>query len=335
MRFIKQRILICPLLVKIDWVGKRSMTWAILFFLCLCLGCLTAYKANRFSQRAEQATPPIGAFITVDGTRIHYTKTGSGPALILLHGAGGHLKDYDYALIPELAKRYTVLAFDRPGHGYTDMLPTQGATLEAQSDLLHKAALQLGVTQAYIAGYSFGGALALNWAIKEPAFVKGLVLISSVSMPWPGEIHSSYRMAAKPIVGPALMAAATAYLPDRYFETRYASVFAPDHPPKGFMGHVGVGMSVRYKSFVENARQLAHMRPQIVEQSQHYPKLQMPITLLHGDADTSVPMHIHSQEFVKITPQAKLQPLSGMGHATMQLAPKDVIQAIAAIATPK
>ncbi|KAB7615576.1 alpha/beta hydrolase [Amylibacter sp. SFDW26] len=296
--------------------------------ICLCFILLTGFKAQKFTNRAEANTPPIGEFIDVDGTQVHYVKKGTGPALILLHGAGGNLKDYDYDLIPELSKRYTVYAFDRPGHGYTDKLPSDGATLQQQSDLLHKATQRLGIKEAHIIGYSFGGALALNWALEKPDFIKGLVLVSSVSMPWPGEVHLNYRIMSKPVIGPAVMAAATAYLSDDYFRSSYASIFAPHPAPDAFMDHIGVNMSVRYKSFVENSRQLTDMRPQIVEQSKRYPSLKMPITLIHGIDDTSVPLQIHSQEFVKIVPQAMLQTIAGMGHAALQLAPKDVIQAI-------
>lgn len=304
------------------------MISGIVGVICLCFIILTGIKAHNFTRRAEVTTPPIGAFIDVDGTRIHYLKKGSGPALILLHGAGGNLRDYEYNLIPELSERYTVIAFDRPGHGYTDKLTSNGATLQEQSDLLHKAAQKLGIIEAYIAGYSFGGALALNWALEKPDFIKGLVLVSSVSMPWPGEVHLNYRMMSKPIIGPAIMATATAYMSGAYFRSRYATIFEPHPASDDFMDYVGVNMSVRFPSFVENARQLTTMRPQIVAQSQRYSSLDMPITLIHGVEDTSVPLQIHAQEFVKHVPQAKLRTIAEMGHAALQLAPKDVIQAI-------
>ncbi len=150
-------------------------------------------------------------------------------------------------------------------------------------------------------------------------------------MPWPGDVHLNYRIISKPIIGPAIMAAATAYLPEDFFKKQYASIFTPHSIPDGFLEHIGVNMTVRYNSFVENSRQLIDMRPQIVEQSKRYASLQMPITLLHGTSDTSVYFHIHSQEFIKHVQHAKLHPISGMGHAVLQLAPDTVIKAIDAM----
>jgi pimeloyl-ACP methyl ester carboxylesterase len=290
--------------------------------LVICFAIITAYRAEQFTKRAEQLFPPVGEFITVDGVQVHYVKQGSGPALIMLHGAGGNLRDYTYGLLPRFAKNHTVIAFDRPGHGYSQNLPTDSATLDEQSNLLRKAAMQLGVKEAIVMGYSYGGALSLNMAVHNPEFVKGLVLISAVSMPWPYKIHINYRMMSKPVIGPALMAATTAYLGDDYFKSSYETVFTPLTPPTGYLEHVGVNLSVRYKSFVENSRQLNSLRPQIVDQSKSYSTLKMPIELIHGVSDPSVPIHVHAEEFIKVVQHANLTAIEGLGHGALQTYPQ-------------
>ena len=54
------------------------------------------------------------------GARVHYTRDGSGPAVVLIHGANGTLDDFPPELIAELARDHTVIAMDRPGHGWSE-----------------------------------------------------------------------------------------------------------------------------------------------------------------------------------------------------------------------
>lgn len=303
--------------------------------LLLFLAVATHYRARHFTRRAEQETPPVGEFININGTLVHYVKQGSGPVLLMIHGAGGHLKDFTFDLVDRFAKDFTVIAIDRPAHGYTPALDNSGASLAQQSQLIIDTARTLGTKDAYVLGYSYGGAVGLNMATGHPDFVKGLVLLSSVSMPWPDDIHISYRLTAKPIFGPALMAFATAFFGDKYFRSRYKTVFSPQAAPKGFLQHVGVNLSSRYKYFVENARQLNTLRPQIVSQSRLYQNLKMPVELIHGTADMSVPYRVHPEEFIKLVPHANLQSLAGMGHGTHQLAPAQIEVAVHAVSRSK
>lgn len=307
------------------------MVWAVLALAVACGALLTVIRANRFTEKAEHDTPPVGQFIDVDGIPVHYIKQGSGPVLIMIHGAGGHVKDFTFDHVARFAKNFTVIAFDRPGHGYTPVLDRPGANLDRQSQLIIQASLKLGVKHAYVLGFSYGGALALHMATHCKDFVKGLVLVSAVSMPWPGKIHLNYRAMSKPFIGPALMAFSTAFFGDSYFRTTYATVFKPHKAPDGYLDHVGVNMSVRFRSFVENARQLNSLYPQVIEQSKLYPMLDIPIELIHGAADTSVPSHIHAQEFIKIVPHANLVVIAGMGHGTHQLAITQIEAAVNAM----
>src|SRR5438874_5431797 len=97
------------------------------------LACVGLIRA-RF---AESAYPPLGQGVTVEGTRLHYLRKGSGPTLVLLHGSDGFLQDYATTVLDRLAADYDVLAWDRPGHGYSDPPANSVATPEVQARLLH------------------------------------------------------------------------------------------------------------------------------------------------------------------------------------------------------
>ena len=101
---------------------------------------------NRASKRrAELATPPAGSFVEVNGVRLHYVARGSGPTVVLLHGNGVTLQDFEASGVLGLASRqYRVIAFDRPGFGYSDRPRTTVWSPTAQARLIAKALKELG-----------------------------------------------------------------------------------------------------------------------------------------------------------------------------------------------
>src|SRR5258708_36559781 len=72
------------------------------------------------ARRAEALAPPTGRFIEVDGARLHYRDRGTGPAVVLVHGLGGNLRNFN-GLVDKLAATCRVVAVDRPGSGDSTM----------------------------------------------------------------------------------------------------------------------------------------------------------------------------------------------------------------------
>jgi pimeloyl-ACP methyl ester carboxylesterase len=67
----------------------------------------------------KQRLPPACEFVDVGGTKLHYCQKGSGPPVILLHGSNGSFVDFRLSIMDELSKDFWVIAFDRPGHGFS------------------------------------------------------------------------------------------------------------------------------------------------------------------------------------------------------------------------
>src|ERR687895_1839922 len=90
-------------------------------------------------RRAESAFPPSGQFTHVEGVRLHYLAAGAGRPVVLLHGNPGFVQDFALdtaALLSLLAREHRVIAFDRPGHGYSDRPSAAGTTPQEQARLL-------------------------------------------------------------------------------------------------------------------------------------------------------------------------------------------------------
>jgi pimeloyl-ACP methyl ester carboxylesterase len=292
---------------------------------------LTYWYSYRNDLRAETDFPPIGAFVTVDNTRVHYLRQGSGPAVILLHGAGGNIRDFDLGLMDRIAQNYTVFAFDRPGHGYTDQLHANGESPKEQAQLLAAAAKSLGVSNAIIAGYSYGGAVALAWSLDQPEMAKGILLLSAVSNPWDTPISALYTRSALPIIGPAITTIISAYAPQSAIDKSLTDLFAPQHIPQGYQNHFGVALTLRQKSMRSNGLQVSNLLPFIREQSRRYTQLTLPVEIIHGAQDTTVPAQVHAAVLARQLPQARLTIMPELGHNTQHYAQDEILAALARI----
>ncbi len=92
---------------------------ALILLLLLIAVCALVGFAAYTARRVETADPPRGRFLELDGCRIHYIDEGAGPPLFLIHGLGGQLRNFTYALVGRLSDEFRVIAVDRPGSGYS------------------------------------------------------------------------------------------------------------------------------------------------------------------------------------------------------------------------
>ena len=118
-------------------------------------------RASKREALAAELYPPLGQFLTVNGLQIHAHVLGSGPDLVLIHGASGNTRDFSFGMMEQLSTRYRVIAFDRPGLGWSERLPKGQDGLLEQAEVLQQAALALGAEKPLVLGQSYGGAVAL------------------------------------------------------------------------------------------------------------------------------------------------------------------------------
>src|SRR5690606_13428524 len=136
------------------------------------------------ARRAERENPPKGRFVEVGGVRLHYLERGQGQPLVLLHGNGSLIPEFEISgLIDRAARHYRVIAFDRPGFGYSERPRGRRWTPEAQAELLRQALVQLGIGQPIVLGHSWGCLVALALALLQPTAVRALVLLGGYYFP--------------------------------------------------------------------------------------------------------------------------------------------------------
>lgn len=293
-------------------------------------------QASNNEAAAEAAYPPEGQFVTVDGTRVHVVVRGQGPDLVLIHGASGNAREFTFSFMDRLASRYRVLAFDRPGLGYTGRVSerfsaaaNRGAESPAeQARLLQAAAAQLGADRPLVLGHSYGGAVAMAWALERPQNVAGLIIVSGATQVWETGLSPQYPLLASTLGGSALVPIIAASDPTARAENALTAIFRPQVPPPGYAEHIGVSLALRRDTLRANARQVNTLKGHLEAMVPRYPSITQPVEILHGTADTIVGFDIHARPLSEQLPNARLTPLPGIGHMPHHVAATEVIAAI-------
>jgi pimeloyl-ACP methyl ester carboxylesterase len=128
------------------------------------------------NSRDAQA-PGAGSYASVNGLNMYYEIHGVGQPLVLLHGAFSAIGTSFGNVLPELAKTRQVIAFEMQGHGRTADID-RPLSYEQMADDTAALLRHLDIEQADVFGYSTGGGVALQVAIRYPEIVRKLVLAS-------------------------------------------------------------------------------------------------------------------------------------------------------------
>jgi pimeloyl-ACP methyl ester carboxylesterase len=124
------------------------------------------------------------SWAVVDGARMRYFRSGSGPALVLVHGLLGYSFSWRFAM-PALSPLATVYAIDMLGTGFSDHPVGLDCSLRASAGRLLRFLDAVGVTTCDLMGSSYGGAVVMMAAARAPDRIRRLILAAPVN-PWSG-----------------------------------------------------------------------------------------------------------------------------------------------------
>ena len=116
--------------------------------------------------------------VTVNNISIHYQTMGQGPDVVMIHGIASSLGFWYFGVVPILIRAgasFRVTIYDLRGHGYSDM-PELGYTSADMADDLAALLDSLGIEKPHFVGHSFGGLVALHYAVLHPENVAKLVV---------------------------------------------------------------------------------------------------------------------------------------------------------------
>lgn len=280
------------------------------------------------TQVAERDNPPMGQFIEVNGVRLHYVERGQGQPLVLLHGNGSMIQDFDLSGLIDLAsENYRVIVFDRPGYGYSDRPRTTIWTPTAQAKLLHEALVKLGVEQPIVAGHSWGTLVAMAMALEYPTYVRSLVLLSGYYYPSARLDTPLLSPPAIPIIGDLMRYTISPLLGRLMWPAILRQLFGPAATPEHF-SEFPVWMTLRPSQIRASAAESALMIPAAFGLRDRYHELTMPVTIMAGIEDRFVDAHAQSERLHQEIPHSYLNLARGAGHMIHHLAPHEVMAAI-------
>lgn len=288
---------------------------------------LVAAFAAACAKAQTRVTPPEGQFIALADGRIHAVVKGSGPDLVLIHGANGNSRDFTLGLVGRMARNFRVIALDRPGFGHSDDFGGPESPVD-QARILRAAATELGVKNPVVLGHSYGGAVALAWALQGGADVGALVLLAPASHPWPGDLGLMYRITETQFGQNVLLPLVAKLIPQSSVDSAVRGVFAPDPVPSGYADHLGRDLTLNADQLRLNARQINSLIDYVTVMAQQYPSLTLPIEVVHGTADKTVGLSLHSARLEAEVASAHLTRLENVGHMPHHARPAAVADAI-------
>lgn len=120
-------------------------------------------------------------FAVIDGVRLHYKDSGSGPAVLLIHGSLGDLGDWD-GWLPVLTPHYRVVRFDLPGFGLSGEIENGNYSIDRSLALIDGLMDSLGIERFAVVGVSYGGPIAFRYAATRTERVDALVIMNSAGI---------------------------------------------------------------------------------------------------------------------------------------------------------
>lgn len=289
----------------------------------------TAVWVAQRARRAEHEHPPRGAFLKVDGVRLHYLDRGQGIPVILLHGNAVRLEDFVVSgIIDRLAERYRVIAFDRPGYGHSERPRDRLWTPQAQAALLLKTFGQLRISQPIVVGHSLGAQVALALALEERAAVRQLILVSGYYFPTLRLDAALVAPVALPVLGDAMRYTVSAIEARMLLNSMIKAMFHPQPVPAEYVDTLSREMLVRPSQIRADSEDGVFMIPAAASLRKRNGELRVPTTILAGADDKVIDPDAHSRKLHGELTGSSLRIFPGVGHMAHHAAVDELIAAV-------
>lgn len=286
-----------------------------------------AVWSSRTARETERANPPMGTFIEVGGTKLHYLARGSGRPVVFLHGLGGMVQDWHLSLLDRAARGHRCIAFDRPGYGWSERPGWSRWTPEKQAELLRRAANRMGAERPVVVGHDFGALVALAWALEYPEDVAGVVLLSGYY--YPTRRMDIPLLSATSVAGLGAVARNTVapLLGKAAMPKVMARIFAPNMPPD-VMSLYPTDMMLRPSQMRAQGEDLGNLREAARRLSPRYGEVRCPVVIATGDSDAIVDPVAHSIRLHREIRHSALRVAEEVGHMIHHVRPADVVAGI-------
>jgi magnesium chelatase accessory protein len=267
-------------------------------------------------------------FVNAGGLRWHVQVMGSGPPILLLHGAGAATHSWR-DLAPDLARDFTVVAPDLPGHGFTETPSPSGLSLEGMAGVLGQLLDRMEVRPTLAVGHSAGAAIALRMRLDRRMGPGGVVSVNGALRPFPGAAGHLFPALAKLLFLNPLAIQAFAWRARR-----------PGAVAQLLQGTGSVVDAVGLKFYARLLGTTGHIAGalgmmanwDLAPLADRLPTLPPPVTLIAADNDRAVPPAV-ALAAQRLIPHSRLVTLAGLGHLAHEEAPHRIADIVRQAAT--
>lgn len=281
--------------------------------------------------KVERAPVPAGPAdylrqsVVVDGMALNYISAGSGRPVVLIHGNPGSYQDYTLAVVERLSQSYHVVAFDRPGHGFSERHDSV-QTVEVQALVIRDALQKLALEKPVLVGHSWGGSLALAAAVAYGKELAGIVLLAPAAYP-SASIEWWSFLPHIPLIGNLVVNTLTPFLGRTMLRNGLKQAYDPQDVQQDY-----VEQSLKLWMRPDQIRACAYdertLGASLTVLSEHYRDIEIPVVIITGAADRLLNPEEHAYPLHKTIRNSKLIVLPETGHQLPQTRPDAVVEAI-------
>ncbi|MFW5471976.1 alpha/beta fold hydrolase [Knoellia sp. CPCC 206450] len=250
----------------------------------------------------------------VGGVEIAFRRAGSGPPLVLVHGAALDSRSWEPQLVV-LADELTVVAWDEPGVGLSSPVP-DGFGLADFADALAGLVEHLGLGPVHLAGLSWGGTVVLECYRRHPDLAASLVLVDTYAG-WKGSLPADEVRHRVESVRESLAA------PPEEFDPTLPGLFSEEPSAEVVALMSEMAADVRPETL---ALELGIMAD--ADLSEVLPTIAVPTLLVWGEADARSPVDSVARRFAADIPGAELAVIEGAGHMSNLEQPERVNEVV-------
>jgi magnesium chelatase accessory protein len=260
-------------------------------------------------------------FVRAAGIRWQVQSWGRGPTLLLVHGTGAATHSWR-DLAPLLARRFTLVAPDLPGHGFTPALP-RSLSLPAMAGALAELLGVLELSPALAVGHSAGAAILIRMSLDGRLAPKGIVSLNGALVPFRGGLSELFSPLAKLLFVNPLVPRLFAWGAGEAAVARMIRDTGSTLDPEGI---------ALYARLVRNPAHIAGALGMMADWDlkplvRDLPRLSPPLLLVVGTKDRAIPPD-DALAIRERLPSAEIVRLKGLGHLAHEERPAEVAEIV-------
>lgn len=262
-------------------------------------------------------------FVSADGLRWHVQIMGHGPYALLLHGTGSATHSWR-GLAPALARDFTIVAPDMPGHGFTASPPAFKLSLPGMAHAIAALLAALDVRPEVTIGHSAGAAILARMALDGTIAPRGIVSLNGALLPMRGPASGFFAPAAKLLASLPLVPSLLAWRArDRHAIERLLEQTGSSIEPAGIEF---------YRRLIANPEHVAATLAMMAHWdlpglARDLPKLATPLALVVGGNDRTVPPG-DAERVRALVAHATIDTQDGLGHLAHEEDPEGTAEIV-------